>query len=84
MFNIVQQEPVHDLDVTSPRVEQAWVRKYGPDYWMFPNWKLDLREKKEALRRAGYSMFVHLIEPVPAAVKMKKRPGLWNWEVGLK
>jgi hypothetical protein len=31
------------------------------------------------LRRAGYGLFVHLIEPVPEAVRLKDRPGLWNW-----
>ncbi len=29
-------------------------------------------------------MFVHLAEPVPSKVKMKKRPGLWNWNLKLK
>jgi len=30
---------------TSPKGEQAWVRQYGSDYWMFPNWELDIRVK---------------------------------------
>ena len=38
--------------------------------------KLDISSKKDKLKKAGYLMFVHLIEPVPAEVKMKK-PGLW-------
>lgn len=69
---------------TSPRGEQAWVVKHESDYWVFPNWKLDLTAKKDKLKRAGYQMFVHLLEPIPTAVKLKKRPGLWNWEIGLK
>jgi len=69
---------------TSPKGEQAWFAKYESNYWVFPNWKLDLTVKKDKLKRAGYQMFVHLLEPIPAAVKLKKRPGLWNWEVGLK
>lgn len=68
----------------SPKGEQAWVAKYGPDFWVYPNWKFDLRSKKEELIQAGYTMFVTIIEPLPAGVKLKKRPGLWNWDIGLK
>ena len=67
----------------SPKGEEAWVRKYGSDFWVYPNWKLDIRTKKNELQRAGYSLFVHLIEPLPVEVKLKKRPGLWNWNLGL-
>ena len=71
------------LPFASPKGEKAWTAKYGTDYWTFPNWKLDISAKKRLLEKAGYAMFVHLIEPVPKGVKMKKRPGLWNWELGL-
>ena len=73
-----------DRPFASPRGEQAWFRRYGPDYWLFPNWSLDLTVEKPKLLQAGYQMLVHLGEPVPKAVKMKRRPGLWNWHVGLK
>ncbi|MFC1516907.1 U32 family peptidase [Thermodesulfobacteriota bacterium] len=69
---------------TSPRGEQAWVRKYAADYWVYPNWKLDLSGKQRELERAGYSLFVHLVEPVPKGVKLKKRQGEWNWNINLK
>lgn len=69
--------------LTSPKGEQLWVSRYGPDYWIYPNWKLDLLPKKESLQKAGYSMFVHLNEPLPRQVKLKSRPGLWNWELRL-
>jgi U32 family peptidase len=72
-----------DQAYISPKGEQAWVRRYGPDEWVFPNWKIDLTEKKDALKRAGYQVFIHLVEPVPQAISLKSRPGLWNWEVGL-
>ena len=68
----------------SPRGEQAWADRHGPDYWIFPNWKLDITEKRTLLQRAGIRMFAHLDEPVPPAVTIKKRPGLWNWKIGLK
>jgi len=68
----------------SPRQEQAWVKKYDSDFWIYPNWNIDLRSKKNQLIQSGYTMFVNLIEPVPKQVKLKKRPGLWNWNIGLK
>ena len=67
----------------SPKGEEAWVRKYGSDYWVYPNWILDIRAQQEALKKAGYSMFVHLVEPLPKGVKLKKRPGIWNWNLDL-
>jgi putative protease len=73
-----------DKPFASPRGEQAWATRYGPDYWIYPNWKLDLQAHKKALQKAGYSLFVNLFEPVPKKVKLKKRPGIWNWKHQLK
>jgi putative protease len=64
----------------SPKGEEAWAVRYGSLYWVFPNWELDLKERTELLRRAGYRLFVHLVEPRPPVVQRKDRPGLWNWE----
>ena len=64
----------------SPRGEQAWVAKYDADYWIFPNWKIDLRGHRKLLQKAGYKLFVDLVEPIPKGVKLKKRKGLWNWD----
>jgi putative protease len=72
-----------DTPFTSPKGEQAWFRKYDDTIWVYPNWKLDIREKKQMLRKAGYSMFVHLSEPVPETVQLKKRPGIWNWNLNI-
>ena len=73
-----------DEPFASPRGELTWLTRYGRDYWLYPNWKLDLQAYKHELQRAGYSLFVHLHEPVPRTVKLKKRPGLWNWNIDLK
>jgi putative protease len=35
------------------------------------------------LRRAGYGLFVHLVEPMPKHVTLKERPGVWNWQGGM-
>ncbi len=68
---------------TSPKGEHAWAVEYGPNFWVYPNWKIDLTDKKEELRKAGYSMFVHISEPVPPGIEMKKREGRWNWDLSL-
>lgn len=68
----------------SPRKEQAWVQSRGDNYWVYPDWPIDLRDKAGVLKKAGYKMFVHLHETFPASVPLKKRPGKWNWDVGLK
>jgi putative protease len=73
-----------NVPFTSPKGEQAWVRRYGSDFWVYPNWMLDLTSKKNELKKAGYQLLVHVIEPLPREVTLKKRPGLWNWQLGLK
>jgi U32 family peptidase len=76
-----QIEPV--CAFTSPKGEQAWIKRYGSNFWVYPNWKIDLTEKKKELQKAGCSMFIHLAEPVPDGIEMKTRKGLWNWDLGL-
>lgn len=68
----------------SPRGEQAWVHRIDDNNWVYPEWTVDLREQADALKNLGYRMFVHLIEPIPRGFSMKKRPGKWNWDVGLQ
>jgi putative protease len=69
---------------TSPKGEQAWVQRWEDTFWVYPNWRLDLGGQRRVLEKAGYRRFVHLEEPLPGTVKLKNRPGLWNWNVGLK
>ncbi len=69
---------------TSPRDEKAWVGKIGSNFWVYPNWKLDIRKKMNELKRSGYKLFVHLNEPLPKGVKLKERPGMWNWNLELR
>jgi putative protease len=65
---------------SSPRGEQAWVAKYDTDYWVYPNWKMDFKSQKKLLQKAGYKLFIDLVEPIPKTVKLKQRKGLWNWD----
>ena len=68
----------------SPKEEQGWAVRHGALYWIYPNWPLDLRSEQEQLKRIGFRLFVHLEETLPRGVKIKKRPGRWNWDGGLK
>jgi U32 family peptidase len=68
----------------SPKEEQGWAVRYGQLHWIYPNWPVDLRSEQENLKRAGFRLFVHLEEPVPRTIRIKKRPGRWNWDGGLK
>jgi putative protease len=70
--------------LVSPKQEQGWAVQYGQLYWIYPNWSIDLRSEQERLKGAGFRLFVHLEEPVPKTVRIKKRPGRWNWDGGLK
>lgn len=81
---IVADEVKTGAAFTSPRGEQGWVAQYGDDFWIFPNWQLDLQSEVRGLEKAGYKMFVNLVEPIPRGLKMKKRPGKWNWKIDLK
>jgi len=68
----------------SPKGEHAWIRRHGSNYWVYPNWPVDLTGVRDQLKKIGYRVFVHINEPIPDAITMKKRQGLWNWDIGLK
>ena len=69
--------------IMSPRGEAAWIQRYGENTWVYPNWRINLEAERTFLSQAGYTLFVTLEEPVPDHVRLKERPGLWNWKVGL-
>jgi putative protease len=73
-----------NIPFKSPRGEAAWIRRYDQNQWVYPNWAIDISDKRRVLVRSGYSLFIHLPEPVPPTVKIKKRPGKWNWDIGLR
>lgn len=72
------------IPFASPKGEKAWSARHGNNLWIYPNWPLNLASEKKSLEKAGYSMFVHLGEPIPKNVAIKNRPGLWNWNTGLR
>ncbi|MBF0100639.1 MAG: U32 family peptidase [Desulfobacterales bacterium] len=67
----------------SPKEERAFTLYHDGNYFVYPNWKLDLREKKTDLVKAGYHLLIHLDEGYIPNVPMKKREGLWNWNLEL-
>jgi putative protease len=72
-----------DQPFHSPKHEDAWVRRHGSNYWVYPNWRLDISQHKSRLIKAGYRFLFHLPEVPPKSIGMKNRPGLWNWELQL-
>ncbi len=68
---------------TSPKGEISWISKQNNNYFIFPNWYLDLTSKKDLLKNAGFTLFVNMHENIPKGIKMKDRPGLWNWNLRL-
>ncbi len=71
------------LPMLSPKKETFWAAKRDGNFYVFPNWEINLTEFETELRQAGFSLFLHLKEPLPKQVTLKDRPGLWNWEKGL-
>ncbi|MBF0377936.1 MAG: U32 family peptidase [Desulfamplus sp.] len=80
---IVSDEIIPNQLFVSPRGENSWVMKRKGDFWVFPNWQIDLSNNREILKQAGYRLFLNIDEPIPNDIGMKQRPGLWNWEIGL-
>jgi putative protease len=81
---VIAQELKPDKTFASPKGEQTWITKYDNDFWVYPNWQLDLLDQKKSLLKAGYVFLAELIEPLPIKIKLKKRPGLWNWNTKLR
>ncbi len=73
-----------DQPFTSPKGEQSWVSRHEDNFWVYPNWRLDLGQQQPELARAGYRWFVHIEEPLPKGIRIKLRPGMWNYKLGLK
>ena len=78
---IVSNEIKLNQSFISPMKENFWVTKNNEDFWVFPGWELDLTKKEHELKKAGYSIFVFINEIVPKGMYMKKRQGLWNWNL---
>ncbi len=67
----------------SPKGEAAWLTRHGGTYHLYPAWPLDLSAQTPALTRAGYSLFAHLVEPVPRSVQVPTRASTFNWSLKL-
>lgn len=80
---IVSSDILLDHSFSSPMGERGWVTRRDGNYWVFPGWRLDLKVKQEEMEKAGYSSFITMEENVPKGMVMKKREGLWNWNLRL-
>jgi len=80
----LQAEALHpEKAVRSPKGEVAWARKYGQNLWIFPDWPLDLATRKSRLEAAGYRLFVHIHEKLPAGLRERPRSSAFNWNLRL-
>ena len=80
---IISKDLKKNQAFTSPMGETGWISKHNNNYFVFPNWHLDLTSKKDQLEKAGFSLFVTIHETIPGGIKVKNRPGLWNWNLKL-
>jgi putative protease len=80
---IVSDHLKYDTLFRSPKGEMAWVSLSDSNYWVYPNWKLDLTAFRKELEDVGYRRFIHLTEPIPPSIQIKDRPGTWNWKISL-
>jgi putative protease len=69
--------------ITSPKKEVSWTKRYGPNTWHYPNWRLDLYRHQRELERAGYCLFAHLHEPRPKSAPAPRRSSSFNWDLRL-
>ncbi len=69
--------------VESPKGEVCWAREVGDDVWIYPGWGLDLGGCEGELARAGYAMFIRLVEHKPKAVPTATRFSQFNWDLEL-
>jgi U32 family peptidase len=45
-----------DTVFSSPKKELAWVQAYDDNYWVYPEWPVDLRDCTDQLKKAGYKI----------------------------
>lgn len=81
---VVSEELNQDKLFYSPKKEAGFVKKYDENYWVYPAWELDLRDKENQLKRAGYTFFAEMAETAPDEIKkLKRRKSKWNWDLKL-
>ncbi len=84
LSRIVSDELAVGQNFLSPKRESAWVTPHDDMYWIYPNWPIDLTDQRALLHQAGYRLLIHMNDPPPKGIQLKKRAGWWNWSIGLK
>ncbi|WP_243310755.1 peptidase U32 family protein [Fundidesulfovibrio agrisoli] len=69
--------------LTSPKGEICFATRYGQNFWIYPNWELDLTEKEDSLCKAGFMQMIHMREPLPKGMERKDRGCVFNWDIGV-
>ena len=80
---IAPESMLAEEPILSPKGEICFFKHVDQTVWVYPNWEIHLEAHRKTLEEAGYRLFIHLKEPIPKGIFLKRRPGLWNWEHGL-
>jgi putative protease len=67
----------------SPKGEGCWVKPLGQNYWIYPDWELDLSSEAKTLERAGYAWLLDIREHFPKKVRPSNRSSKFNWDLTL-
>lgn len=67
----------------SPKGETCWVKPLGQNYWIYPDWELDLSSEAKVLERAGYTWLLTIREHFPKKVRPSDRSSKFNWDLQL-
>ncbi len=65
--------------IISPKKECFFVSEIGKNYYVYPNWLVDLRNEIPLLKKAGFVMFLEIDIPFPKGVKKEKKPYKFNF-----
>ncbi len=67
----------------SPKGETCWVKPLGQNYWIYPDWELDLSAEARMLERAGYAWLLTIREHLPKKIRPSDRSSKFNWDLKL-
>ena len=70
-------------EYSSPKGEICWVKPLGQNYWVYPNWELDLTREAKPLEKAGYAFMLTMHERLPKHVRQSNRTSRFNWDLRL-
>lgn len=65
--------------IISPKKEKLWIADMGKNFYVYPNWVIDLRKEIPILKKAGFVMFLELHIPLTKTIKKETAPYKFNF-----